>query len=147
MARPPTDRSRACTCKAAVGELHVFGCGVEHCALCGGQVISCGCVYEVNGLDRDRLEIEHPDIFRNGATEAMWTTFDAAVEALGGRIPWAGEYPGKQECRELGLWCRWVDGEGWFPCEKDHPDATEDLNLLHGKASWNPSLRRWVGNR
>lgn len=58
------------------------------------------------------------------------------------RIPWDGEWPGVKECRELDLWCRW--GPPWIPCDRNHPDATEDLNRLHEVAVWSADERRWI---
>ena len=37
-------------CAVVKGQLHVHGCDVERCPVCGGQVISCDCKYE--GVDR-----------------------------------------------------------------------------------------------
>jgi hypothetical protein len=58
------------------------------------------------------------------------------------RLPWDGEWPGKKECREFDLWCRW--GPPWIPCDRKHPDATEDLNRLDEVAKWDAAARRYV---
>lgn len=58
------------------------------------------------------------------------------------RIPWDGEFPGKKECREFNLWCRW--GPPWIPCEQSHPDAREDINRLYEVAIWDAKARRYV---
>ena len=37
------DRQPCHDCGAVKGQLHVFGCDVERCPVCGGQVIFCEC--------------------------------------------------------------------------------------------------------
>ena len=43
--------------------------------------------------------------------------------------PWAGEWPGIYECRELGFYARRVE-RGWARCEPEASGAREDLNRL-----------------
>jgi hypothetical protein len=135
-------------CGAKPGALHTPGCDVERCALCGGQAISCGCVYEVNGLARASLEEDHPDIFENGPTDEMEARLDAEVAQYGGRLAWTGDWPGAYACREIGLFCldRPVNGV-WHACGRDHPQATEDLNRLCQVARWDKLQRKWVSRR
>ena len=103
-------------CGAEPDELHAFGCDVERCPQCGGQLLSCSCFA---GCDDE--------------------------DAIVGRMPWAGEWPGLAECREFGLWCqRNPDGPGWLPCARDVPGATEDLNRLPTACTWDPAARQWV---
>lgn len=143
-------------CGAAPGEMHMSGCDVEQCPLCGGQAISCECVYVVNGISSfDELEERHPDVFHNGPTEAMTQVFDAEIQKYGGRLPWTGEWPGRAECREFDLWCYWGDRETqeprafeeqgrWIGCGKDHPNAKADLNALPFTARWDKVQRKWI---
>jgi len=129
-------------CGVAPGLHHVPGCDVERCAICGFQAISCGCIYELSGMDRDRLEETHPDVHENGPTQDMLDKLDDEVSALGGPVPWSGEYPGKDACREFGLFCVWKDR--WVACGRDEPGATEDLNRLYAHARWDKVARRYV---
>ena len=38
----PTDRCH--DCNAMIGQYHHPGCDMERCPVCGGQLISCGCI-------------------------------------------------------------------------------------------------------
>ena len=43
------DRRGPCPdCAAIMGELHVPGCEIERCPMCGGQVLGCDCVDDKN---------------------------------------------------------------------------------------------------
>jgi hypothetical protein len=126
-------------CGAKPGELHQPGCDMERCPHCGGQMITCPCVYVVCGLDPDRLKQDHPDIYFNGPTDKMYAKWDAEWGSK--RLPWTGLYPGVLECREYGFWCY---GPPWCPCGPDHPDATEDLNRLIIECRWDVEKRKWV---
>lgn len=59
-------------------------------------------------------------------------------------LPWTGIWPGVEECREYGFWCKWSDNRGWVPCDADDPDASEDLNQLIMTCTWDQSQRRYV---
>lgn len=98
-----------------------------------------------------------PDIYKNGPTDEMYARLDAEIEKYGGPLPWTGEYPGRDACREFGLWCYWgnpqtrealptpfTPGGQWLECKAEHPSATEDLNRLLQVAHWDKRLRKWV---
>ena len=38
-------------CNALEGQIHEFGCDMERCPFCGGQLITCGCEYNHLGYD------------------------------------------------------------------------------------------------
>ena len=42
------DRQSCRDCGVVKGQLHVTGCDVESCAVCGGQAITCDCDYGDN---------------------------------------------------------------------------------------------------
>jgi hypothetical protein len=148
-------------CGAKPGELHRPGCDVERCCLCGGQAISCDCVYTVNGIDRSRLEFEYEQIYVQGPTQEMADRLEEEERKYGGRLPWTGEFPGTKACREFGLYSYWGDRETgestddsplerpgkWVVCDKDHPKASPDLNRLPQVAKWDRHQRRWVDQR
>ncbi len=129
-------------CGASPGEAHVPGCDVEICILCGRQAIGCPCVYELSGIVYDSMEATHPDIYSNGPTEEMDVVYEKAVQEAGGPVLWSGEWPGKAECRELGL-LEFPSLPGkWVPCDGAHPGASEDLNRLHMVTVWDKVRRR-----
>lgn len=140
------------SCGTKPGSLHVYGCSVERCPRCGGQKISCHCVYEFNNIEWRDLEDTRPDLYNNGPTDEMYETWDATWKAR--RIQWSGEYPGLVECRELGFWCiRHLDAEGhhlrWENYVKPGtPGATEDLNRYEslcrvGSFRWDVDEQKW----
>ena len=133
-------------CGVKPGETHDHGCDVERCPLCEMQLIGCNCIYKVNGMNPDTLEVEHPEIYGSGPTDEMYVKFDEEVRKKGGFLPWTGEWPGVAECRERGWFCQ--DGFGpdsrygsFCPCPPDAPDAMADLNrLVHFKATGRDDL-------
>jgi hypothetical protein len=72
-------------------------------------------VYEVNGIEQSTFEELYPDIWRNGPTDEMDERYLAEVEKFGGRDIYTGLFPGVEDCRRLGWWCRWVDRETGVP--------------------------------
>lgn len=120
-------------CGVAPGQLHVRGCDVERCPLCGHQLIGCPCAKRHLQL----IEDEEP-------TAAECAEWEAVLEKAG-RMPWTGEFPGSAEARKLGWYayfhetlCR------WFRCDDPtDPRAEPDLNRLVTQARWNPATKTW----
>lgn len=113
-------------CGAKPGEKHKPGCDVERCPACGYQATQC-----LSDL---------------GKLMCSNTNTEVGEDEL---IPWSGEWPGKDECREYGFWCRWDSRSRgmvgtWVDCNKDHPDAREDLNRLNTDCEWDRKQRKFV---
>ena len=140
--------NRACPdCNAGVGENHTPGCGVERCARCGGQAVTCFCIYVVNEIDWRTLEETHPEVYRNGPTPKMEARWEKEWGSR--RIPWDGEWPGTKECREYEFWA--ISGpemdppvSGWVSVPGNTPGASEDLNRLHRECVWDREKQRFV---
>lgn len=143
-------------CGVEPGKLHGGSCDTESCVLCGGQLISCNCVYELSGIDVERLEEEHPDIFEDGPTMEMDARYMEEVAKYGGRLPWTGRPDGEEDGKRLGIYYRWEDKKGrprdfdhgacrWASCKKDDEGATPGGGDLHKFARWGRRrrTRRW----
>lgn len=134
-------------CMAAPGEFHEHGCDVERCPRCGGQMISCNCIYIVNDIDVDTMEEKHPTIFNEGPTEEMHDRWDKEWGPR--RVKWTGFWPGVLECREYGFWAVFGPGllppqVGWVGVPVGTPGATEDLNRLARECVWDLHQQRMV---
>jgi Zn-finger nucleic acid-binding protein len=130
-------------CGAKQGELHDSGCDVERCPRCGGQLLSCNCIYEVNGMNPATLERDYRDIYHNGPTVTMFDKWDEEWGCR--RMLWTGVWPGEAECIEFGWYSRMIPGViGWQRCEKDDPGAGPDLNRLYEEAKWDADKQRFV---
>lgn len=131
-------------CGVKPGSFHSPGCDNERCRMCGGQSISCDCIYKVTGIDTAMMDETHPEVYSNGPTDSMCEVFEAAIERLGGRLPWTGESPYDAPCKAAGWYAHLVPGEGWKRCTKDHPDAIPDANRLVSEGRWDQALGVWV---
>lgn len=141
------DELRNCgDCGVKSGEIHQDGCDVERCCLCGGQAISCHCVYQINGVE-DPGEV----------TQEMRRKHEEEEAKYGGRLPWTGLWPNTAECHALGLFCYWGDPKtkepikmevgvpgAWISCEKDHPEAGEDWNRFLQVTTWDKVQRKRI---
>ena len=43
---------------------------------------------------------------------------------------WTGIWPGYAEARELGLFCKWSNDNGWQICDSSDKEARPDLNTF-----------------
>ena len=96
MAEKP-ERAICHDCGAKEGELHNWGCDMEVCPFCGGQLISCGCEYHLLGYDYQESPNGHPtcglpqDVYENGLSKEQWDTYIGLLLEKR-RIPWI-QYP------------------------------------------------------
>jgi hypothetical protein len=91
-------------------------------------------------------ELHKPDCCVERCPECGGQRITCECETERPRDLWSGEWPNTDACRELNLWCCWVEGEGWVSCSKDHPAAREDLNTLLRNYRFNPEKKTWVKN-
>lgn len=80
-------------CGAKEGELHDYGCDMERCPFCGGQIITCICKYRMLGYDYDGNEKYcglPKEVYENGLGEEKEKEWMKALQGV--RIPWI-EYP------------------------------------------------------
>jgi hypothetical protein len=75
-------------CGVSEGQLHQPGCDMEKCPFCGGQLISCDCVYEILGLYNPDLYGEQtaylpPDIYKNGLSDDLADMWEKKLEEKG----------------------------------------------------------------
>lgn len=94
--------SKAChDCKAMPGELHHYGCDVERCPDCGGQLISCGC--------------DNPPMGRRMAWDGEWPGTKECREfdlwcrwTLNGWVPCDADHPeAREDLNTLGEMFQW----------------------------------------
>jgi len=52
-------------CDIIEGQIHEYGCDMEMCPFCGGQLIVCGCSYKILNIDVS----EDSYAFENGLTD------------------------------------------------------------------------------
>ena len=82
-------------CGTYEGQIHELGCDMEKCPWCGGQNITCGCVYKLLGIDVS----PGTWAYENGLTNEQEDQWLDLLEKKG-RIPYI-RWP--NICRKCGL--------------------------------------------
>jgi len=50
---PPPRRPNCYDCNSQLGEYHIWGCGMERCPKCKGQLFSCSCDFQGDTDDEE----------------------------------------------------------------------------------------------
>lgn len=93
-------------CGAKEGQIHEYGCDMERCPFCGGQLISCDCCYEKLGIKNKLKYTEETcflpeEVYNNGLSDSQWDEWTKILEKKG-RVPYI-LYP--NHCHRCGkLW-------------------------------------------
>jgi len=98
IANPPQVERHTChDCGAIEGAVHQYGCDMERCPFCGNQLISCGCCYDLLGIEHG----EGTWAYSNGLTAEQETQWQKMLTEKG-RVPYI-VFP--NICRRCGqLW-------------------------------------------
>lgn len=146
------DLHRCNACDVVPGAYHHPGCPVERCPRCKHQLISCDCIYAVNGVDPASLDETDP-VYSDGPTEAMYQVWEREWGTK--RLRWTGVTPGVVEAEACGFWCRDLYPDGTpapeavpisktqgirfhVPCGPDDPGAKADLNRWYAAGCPDP---------
>lgn len=85
------DEIKTChDCGAKEGQIHEYGCDMEDCPFCGGQLLSCDCSYTNLGfVIDDNLPFSGlpENIYNEGLTDELWDKWVIILEKKG-RIPY-----------------------------------------------------------
>lgn len=121
-------RRKCHDCGVELGEYHLEGCDTERCPKCAGQLISCGCFVIYKDLcdfdDEGRWDVEEFEKYeREKWTGIMYEEAHLYAE-------------------EHDLWVRW--GPPWIKCDRNHPDAKQDLNtsVVEIMNNFKPTLKK-----
>lgn len=72
-------------CGAKIGEFHQPGCDMEECPFCNDQLISCGCGYDILGIDSSQ-----EPVYSQGMNDEQSEALDKLLREKG-LIPYGSE--------------------------------------------------------